>query len=363
MRAQPRSLHPSLSASRWSRCAEPHEPLSSLRVWLFFESLSGLERSLDELSQHLKAQPQLRRALLQVAYRPELLSAEAGALHEAFMRAHPSCSSYLPLCLPGAHSEGLRAWASPESCGACLYREAGSCAGLGPHSEAPQGLRAAGALRDPYHEASAELSAALDTAPWFTDPPLAYWRPNAELCDWLAAQLSLQRCQTFWDIGAGNGALGDQLCPESLSLVSVEPLSIYRLPPRATVMRAGASEALAAATAGELPKPDCMLISWPPPTRSFRALVDELEPRLVIRAFDRDGFCGARSDHRALILCEGSPSAWWRASDCERGYDERRPQPGYELLLSAEVESLYDARQGLAHSERQGLIHVYQRAP
>ena len=128
-------LDAQLSGSRWARCEPPRSPPSSLRAWLSFETTLGLQRGLEALSPLCLA-PELNQALLQVIYRPELLSLSVARLHSQFQAAHPRCSTYLPLCLPLPQTEALRRWASPEDCGACIFLEGGRCDGLGPRQAA-----------------------------------------------------------------------------------------------------------------------------------------------------------------------------------------------------------------------------------
>lgn len=358
MSATLEGLDPSLGGSQWSP-RDPPSPLSlrSLRAWLSFETTEGLKRGLQALSPLCSA-PQLSQALLQVIYRPELLSEEASALHASFQSAHPRCSTYLPLCLPGPHSEGLRAWSSPERCEGCFFREGERCDGLSPLHRHLSGPSAQAELRLALRDSSVD---ALDDRGWFQGQPVAYWRPTEPLRAQIMSMITAFGCETFWDVGAGNGALGALLCPPRCTLVSVEPLEVYSLPERALKCHMSAQEALKATLSGALPTPDVLLISWPPPTCSFRALIERLSPKLVIRACDLAGFCGARQGHWALWWREGHAPQWWAPRDCQGGYDDLTPPAGYERLLSQEVESLYDTRRDPTHAARQGIVVVHGR--
>lgn len=378
------------ASALWVRCAAPTSPPISLRARLNTHTQEGLRQGFEALSPWMSA-PALQVGLLQVAYPPHLLTAEASALHSAFQRAHPRCSTYLPLCLPGPHSEGLRVWSTPHDCRGCLFREGGRCDGLGlddnnalnnalnnPPSDPLSSHEATGgALIDPWGEAQGEVSrevareALNDLAQgresnvklWLNAArPLAYWAPSAALRAELHALMERLGCAVLWDVGAGNGLIGHALCPSSAQLVSIEPVPIYASPPQALAWRDTAERALSAARSGELPRPDALLISWPSPGRSYRALFEQLHPQLIIRAYDLAGFCGVRRGYYMVEWAEGAGFRWWEARDAHGEYDDATPPTGYQLHSTREVESLYDVRLGLKEGERQGRLSVYTRS-
>ena len=337
-------------------------PITALRARVSFRTEEGLARALDLLSPHMRA-PALRQGLLQVVYRPAQLTEGAARLHAAFRHAHPRCSTYLPLCLPGPHSDGAREWSTPEDCAGCIYRRGGRCDGLGGDEaggDAASGGGAAGAL--------ALLTLDERPCPPLAAPappppeellsgarPRAYWAPSAALTAEVWALLRAEGCEALWDVGAGSGLIGRLLCPPEVTLVSVEPLAGYA--PRAPLgarhiwSTATAAEALAACAAGLLPRPAALLISWPPPGESFRALLEALRPRVVVRAYDAAGFCGVRGGYRWVEVSEGEGgevrARWAGHAEAEGGWDDAAPPLGCRVALGpVGVVSLYDWRRG-----------------
>ncbi|MBM4292227.1 MAG: hypothetical protein FJ138_12980 [Deltaproteobacteria bacterium] len=341
-------------------------PITALRARVSFRTEGGLARALDLLSPHMRA-PALRQGLLQVVYRPGQLTEGAARLHAAFRDAHPRCSTYLPLCLPGPHSEGAREWSTPEDCAGCIYRRGGRCDGLGG-DEAGAGGEAAGAAGALALLTLDERPCPPPAAPAPPPPedllsgarPRAYWAPSAALTAEVWALLRAEGCGAMWDVGAGSGLLGRLLCPPEVTLVSVEPLPGYA--PRAPLgarhiwSTATAAEALAAHAAGLLPRPDALLLSWSPPGVSFRELVEALRPRVVVRAYDAAGFCGVRGGYRWVEVAEeeggGARARWAGHAEAEGGWDDAAPPSGCRVALGpVEVVSLYDWRRGGAGRE------------
>lgn len=359
-------LDTSLTRSYWTQCALPRiQDTTSLRIWISFQSVKGLQQAFEAISEYCQA-PQLAQAILQVNYQLSSLSSQAYQLHSTFQQAHPKCSTYLPLCLPNAHNEELRLWTSPEHCEACIFREGQRCGGLNSfvrsHSSKHASSKDPSALIDPWRNSTQDVDLQMDRDQWFGEPPFAYWYPNQDFIDKIHNLITNNGCKSFWDLGAGNGVLGALLCPSSCTLVSIEPLTHYRLPPQALAWRGTALDALDAMHAKKIPRPDVLFISWPSPTISFKAEIRVLLPQFIIRATDLAGFCGARNGHYALWWSEGQPLQCWRPSDCITGYDDLTPLEGYELIFSQEVDSLYDARAANRSVNKQGIVSIFQKS-
>jgi hypothetical protein len=354
-------------------------PTASIRARVRFTTEGGLARALALLSPHMSA-PTLRQGLLQVIYTPAQLTEGAARLHAAFRDAHPRCSTYLPLCLPGPHSEGVREWSTPSDCAGCIYRQGGRCDGLGGEAggaaewggEAGGGEVALTPLDEGPRVDTAASEAPLTEALLGGARPRAYWAPPLALREGIREALRAYGCRALWDVGAGSGAVGALLCPPELTLVSVEPLQGYAprapLRPHHTWCARAAEEALSLCEAGALPRPDALLISWPPPGVSFRALIESCRPQVIVRAYDEAGFCGVRAGYRWVEVFEGAGGEVWAEwsahAEVEGGWDDAEPPAGYERVLGpVEVVSLYDWRRGVrgGGGVREGRVVVFGR--
>jgi hypothetical protein len=281
------------------------DELTALRAQVSFKDPAELERHLELLSPYFKA-PHLVEGLLRVEYTPTTLSPQAGRLHRDFMATHLSCSSYLPLCVPEVHAQDVSAWATPSRCLECLFHESGRCDGLGGESadraRAPDDRFAVRPSWPPQ-----PMSDAFESA-----QPLAYWRPSSADLSRIKRALNINRCRSIWDIGGGNGFFS--WCLQhfvGISSLCVEPIARYQNP-EVSWFHGDDDAALKALVAGTLEPPDALFISWPSPGRGYQQLIEMIKPKVIIRAYDRAGFCGARRGYRS-VLAQGGRLLWWRA--------------------------------------------------
>lgn len=351
------------------------DQLRVLRVHLRFDEPDELAQSFNALSGLLKrVTPAV--TLLRVHYTPRSLTSEARATHEAFREAHPEVSTYLPLCLPPSPLGELSRWATPDQCATCIFREGERCGGLGDaadlsHDEASDPpLRGSTALREHSGGAlnatwSIELHDQRTLEPpinlFTASQPLSYWWPQASRLRLITDALSELKVKRLWDIGGGNGYLAwlihmasqrhnDQL----IEMTCVDPVAThYPSYPQVTQRAESAEQTLIAVRRGELSPPDALLISWPSPGRSYAQVIDELKPRLIIRATDSLGVCGVRRGHYTLEI-DHKRSRWYELTESRLStssespsnipWDDLDPPSGYEVRDSVSVLTYRDLR-------------------
>ncbi len=351
------------------------EELRALRVSVDFDHPQELERALESLKQIIQRNA-LQLCLLQVKYKPTTLTAEARALHEAFARDYSEVSTYLPLCLPPSPLGDQVQWSSPEACEQCIFFEARRCGGLTGEewSSAPQarGELAGGALSPTW---PSEWPLAFSRDDIMGDPPVCYWWPSPPLMKRMGGLLGAYNISQLWDIGGGNGFLSwlfKRSCATLNESLNVDPVAeIYPQPEGVLSLPVTAEEGLARIRSGQLTSPDAVLVSWPTMGESYREILRELNPRVIIRATDEEGVCGVRRGHRALVIKGGSASVFALAESMESiqgedplrltTYDDLEPPLGYQLILSESVWGYRDVKRGLTSPS--GRVVVFAQRP
>ncbi|MCB9545977.1 MAG: hypothetical protein H6706_08960 [Myxococcales bacterium] len=300
--------------------AGPPRRLRALRM--FARATPDLAAALAHLAPVVQ-RPGLRRALLQVRYTPDALTADRAAAHQAFLRRFPHVSGWLPFCLPGTPQHAtLGPLATPHDCRGCLFYEGRACQGLGDEAAA-FGDPAAGLALQPVDRPLAAYGPADFAAP----VPIAYWRPTDGQIATLAAAVRAAGGR-LWDVGGGNGYLGARLAAAGVAVRVIDPAP-YVGPPGVERVRDDVRRVADAA-------PDALLLSWPPTGDGFADVIARLRPKVLITAGDVDGFCGCHPEHAAVVATpEGL--AWF-------GWPRPDRYPGYRVARRWRVRSHQDLR-------------------
>lgn len=289
--------------------------LRSLWAYVDAPDSTGLAVALAHLDTALAAAPHLLRALVQIDWRPLLTCPDAVAQVAVFAaRNAPRVSTWVPLCHPGSPSfAALGAFATPPDCPGCVFYQGRACQGLGGEGAPFAALGGPPALRPVPDDLGA-----VTAADFASDTPLCYWRPSRAHLAQIGAAVRAEG-GTLWDLGAGNGFLSALLAAgEGLRVRMVDRLSVYPVP--AGVERVVADVRDPVLFEGE--RPAAVLISWPPGGDAFRDVVRRLRPRVLVLAYDEQGFCGARPAH-AVARVSPAGLTWFT-----RGRDDFAPLPG-----------------------------------
>lgn len=324
--------------------AGPPRVLRALWARARFDTPDQLGAALARLDPYVQ-RPTVRRALLQVVYRPETLSAAAAAHHAAFAARHPRVSTYLPFCLPGSPNHAtLGAFATPHACHRCLFYEGRACQGLGDDPRPWIGLTggpALHALDRPLH--------AFRRADFGGKDPVTYWLPTRHHVATIGAAVRAVGGR-LWDLGGGNGFVAGLLAAdEGLDVTLVDRGPAYPAPAGVRRVQADVRDPI------DAPPPDALLVSWPPTGDGFRDVIERLAPKVLVFAFDAEGFCGRRPGYVGVIASSAG-LAWSAFPEADF-----RALPGLPVRRRWRVACYNDLRQG--SSARTGVLQIRARSP
>lgn len=324
----------------------PPAVLRALWARVAFERPADLAAALARLD-GLVAAPTLRKALVQVRYRPDQLTAEAAAHHAAFAARHGArVSTYLPFCLPGSPQHAtLGAFATPDDCHGCVFYRGMACQGLG---DDPSPWAALGADLLPLADVRRPVREHV-RADFAGNRPLVYWLPERRHVAAIGAAVRAAGGRV-WDLGGGNGFLAGLLAAdEDLDVTVVDVAADYPMP-------AGVRRQVRdiRAPAGE-PPPDALLLSWPPTGDGFRDVVERLDPAVVVYAVDAEGFCGRRPGFAGVIATAGGLE-WFHYPE-----NDFRPLHGRPVVGEWRVRTYRDLRDG--SRRRSGRLQIRARRP
>lgn len=306
--------------------AGPPRRLRALWATVEFGTPAELAAALGRLDPALAA-PDLRHALIQVHYTPATLSTEAARHHLDFARRHPRASTWLPFCLPGSPEYGrLGPLATPEDCHGCLFYEALACQGLGGDPVPWSARRGAEPALRPVDRAVERFR----RADFGAAEPVAYWMPERRQVATIAAAVRIAG-GTLWDLGGGNGFIAALLAREGLAVTVIDRVPHYSTPP-------GVSRIVGDVRDPWPDPPDALLISWPPTGDGFRDVVRRLRPKVVVYAYDADGYCGRRAGH-AGVVARAEGLSWFRYP-----VDDFAPLPGLRRRAAWSVACHHDLR-------------------
>jgi hypothetical protein len=325
------------------RASGPPRVLYALWARVSFKTPDDLARALARLDPHVSG-PRLRRALVQVRYRPDQLTAEVAAHHAAFAARHPeTVSTYLPFCLPGSPQYAtMGAFATPADCHGCLFYRGMACQGLGGDPGPWSALTGAEALplesvtRDVHDYARADFAG---------KRPLAYWLPTRRIVAQIGRAVR-DAGGRLLDLGGGNGFLAGLLAAdEGLDVTVVDLAADYPTPPGVRRVVGDVREVADA--------PNALLISYPPTGDGFRDLVDRLDPEVVVYAFDAEGFCGRRPGF-AGVIATGDGLEWF-----DYPVNDFARRQGRTVRCQWRVRTYQDLRRG---SGRRGVVQIRARS-
>ncbi len=337
--------------------------IKSLRARVFFQDFKQLQSSLEQIAL-IDQQKNFIKGLVQVVYQPEQIEYIYHELHFNFMKKCSKISSYVPLCSP-IFDQNITKWATPTHCTSCIFFEGNRCEGLGNtenfiqnfkhiyenstqiyHTQLYQSqedvttnhnleellfenqklkpfqadlqyqVRNDFLYNDYQNHALMDLSEIKDrkinVQDFCAHRPIAYWMPQEEHLDAICRALIDQNVQNIWDIGASNGFLSHCIYQHplikpkqsNLSIKLIDPITGYSTPmglericmPIAQYMQSLSN-----------PQVDAMIISWPPPLNGFQEIIDMLQPKVLIFAYDIQGFCGRQKGSYYAEWIDGLP--------------------------------------------------------
>ncbi len=339
--AHPLTAHLPPPSKGLVQAAGPPPVLRALWARVAFDE--DLAPALARLEPWLAA-PTLRRALVQVVYRPEQLRSQAAAVHADFARRHAArVSTYLPFCLPGSSQfSAMGAFATPHDCHGCVFYQGMACQGLGADPAPWSGL---GSDRLPLEDVARPVHA-YARADFAGNRPLQYWLPERRHIAAIGAAVRAAGGR-LWDLGGGNGLLAGLLAAdEGLDVTVVDVCDAYPTP-------AGVRRQVRDVRATIEGAPRALLMSWPPTGDGFRDVVDEIEPDVVVYAFDAEGFCGRRPGY-AGVFATPDGLEWFAYPE-----NDFRPLRGRPVVGQWRVRTYRDLRVG--DGKRSGILQIRAR--
>jgi hypothetical protein len=323
--------------------AGPPPVLRALWARVAFDG--DLTPALSQLEPWLGA-PTLRRALVQVVYRPEQLTAANAEVHAAFARRHADkASTYLPFCLPGSPQFAtMGAFATPHDCHGCVFYQGMACQGLGGD---PAPWSALGSERLPLEDVARPVHA-YGRDDFAGKRPLQYWLPERRHVAAIGAAVRAVG-GGLWDLGGGNGFLAGLLAAdEGLDVTVVDVCDAYPTP-------AGVRRAVRDVRATVAGAPRALLLSWPPTGDGFRDVVEAIDPDVVVYALDAEGFCGRRPGY-AGVFATPDGLEWFAYPE-----NDFRPLRGRPVVGQWRVRTYRDLRAG--DGKRSGILQIRARVP
>jgi hypothetical protein len=166
-----------------------------------------------------------------------------------------------------------------------------------------------------------ELQGELDHFSFSGHRPIAYWMPESIHLHAICQAFEEQQVKAIWDIGASNGFLSQQINQywqahlkqtDCLSFSLIDPVDRYSTPIgfkriSLTVEQYLQSLLLHQPDILNTIKVDAMIISWPPPLNGFQEIIDLLQPKVVVFAYDLEGFCGRQKGSYYAEWIDGLP--------------------------------------------------------
>ena len=346
--------------------------LNVLRVSISFEQTQELALSLEQLSSFLEdRKPGL--CLLQVKYKFHTLIPENRKIHAEFDRKHSVVSTYMPLCLPPSPLGELVQWTTPQNCSNCLFHETKKCGGLTGEEAQLSDSR--------YLEASAGGALAtswqwpLKKEEFQEHPSVCYWWPEPTIQEQLIKYLGPLLPRIVWDIGGGNGFLAwllKKLIPSIEYAYCIDPVAhVYPELPELKSLSITAEEGYQMAEEGNLFHPDMLIISWPTTGKSYRQLIEDCQPQLILRASDQEKVCGVRRGQKALMIeqdqatlyalaeAEVRPTSIHSSQGLIDEYDDFDTPLGYQRLFESSVWHYRDFQMG--NSQPTGQLVIFKR--
>ena len=172
---------------------------------------------------------------------------------------------------------------------------------------------------------------------------------KARIFSALHQSISADRCKILWDIGGSNGFLSWLLTRhiQDLQSYNIDPIAhLYPKRERVHSLSITSERALTEYREGRLLSPDVILISWPTTGLSHRQVINEVQPKLIIRATDEERVCEVRRGHRAIDIQDDHAKIYGlvEAFDHEKDlsppsqddaneYDDLDPPHGYEVFF------------------------------
>jgi hypothetical protein len=116
-----------------------------------------------------------------------------------------------------------------------------------------------------------------------------------------------------WDIGGGNGFLSEYLSRwikknhgEEIAFQVLDPVDIYSTSPDIKRVTMTVENYLESLTLRSI-QVDALIISWPPAGNGFDEVIELLNPKVVIFAYDGEGFCGRQKGYFYAEWIDGQP--------------------------------------------------------
>ena len=155
-------------------------------------------------------------------------------------------------------------------------------------------------LSEIFQKMDQNLDLALYQSYFEQNPPLAYWQPQSIHIEAIINSFLRNQVKMVWDIGGGNGFLSEYLSrrlkhhtkeedQEEICFQVIDPVDIYSSSKYIQRITKTIENHL---LSFRLHPVDALIISWPPAGNGFDEVIELLNPKVVIYAYDGEGFCG-----------------------------------------------------------------------